>query len=537
MKTYFLAFLSFILATPLFAQTSDDLVRYAQRGNAVGVVSNGMSGVGVAGIGNSGAFLNNPAGLGWMKESLGTDGFSFMDASLNIGKSNSDNIFNVATSTTASSQINSSLSQTNIGNFAYLKSPQTAQGTLVYGFAFSHLASYNRKVDFDGRNDKSSFTDYLMPQNGEYNIEIGADGIVNTADDVFTFRNPLSLVAFDHVFGILFNRADYDADLNPFRAGMRDLPIQQSGNVTERGNSNELNAAIAWEAAPNVMVGFSANMPRASYENRRYLKEDDVLNVNNTFPYNFKTLEVTENLEGNLVGLNLRLGASANVLEDKLRIGFNIESPTWYSVSENYSGQMKSLFDNNDSFTYGDQSSENALNGDFKYQYTTPWQFSAGAQAKISKLKVMADLTYTDWSQASASSDDDPTYYDALTDKFTTEYEATLNVKLGAELDLGKLKLRGGLATQKDPRISAFLTDETFSAGERRDKSSASLGLSFGLSENIRLDVAASSQIYKDTYLPYTDNFTPNVSYFRNDPVVTREITNTQVMVGLGFKF
>lgn len=537
MKQYFWVLALMLVGDFISAQSTQDLLRYAQRGSAVGIVSSGLNGAGTAGSGNTGAFLSNPAGLGWINKHSQTSGFRLLEGGLNVAKSKGTNLFTVQTDADNNTSLSSTISKTGISNFTYLSSPQTAQGTLVYGFAFNSLGNYMRKLNFEGNNRMTSFTDYLLPGNGEYQIGLGTDGIVNTADDNFSFTNPLTSVAFDHVYALLFNTNAFNSGQNPFRAGMQNLPAQQSGSVVERGGSSELSAALAWEAAPNLMVGFSANMPLASYENARYLRETDNLNLNNTYPYNLSSLEVSENLQGSIVGVNLRLGISSQVIEDKLKFGINIESPTRYSINENYSGQMKTIFDDNEVQTYGDGSNENLLNGEFTYKFKSPWRFSAGVEAKLKAVRLLGDVEYVDWSQASASSSDNPTYYNALTEQFSNQYESVLNVRVGAEANMGNLTLRGGVGLQPDPRTETIVSDGNTQLETARDKSSASLGLSYQINPKFQLDIAVVGEGYKDVYLPYSDNYTPYPAYYENDPVVKRDIQDVKVLAGFGIKF
>lgn len=494
--------LALLLATPVLAQSGDDAFRFSQRQALATPELIGSAGVGIAGRGDVGDLFRNPAGLGWMDRGA----FSL---SLNSSSVANDAIYSAGGGPSSSQSI--TLSDTRLGGATYAYKVPTAQGSMVIAGGLSQISSFERALSFDGQNGFNSLTDFLMPLSDEFDL-------IEENGDVFPeFSRPLSFIGFETYAIDLDPAAVAAGDAVPFLPAVSAGTIVQSGLVEEEGRTSSFNIGGAFEASPNVMVGFGLNVPFGTYRFTRLLEEDDFQNDNDGTggTTDFAFLSFSEAFESRMVGLNLRGGVSAEVSKN-VRVGLSIETPTYYSISEDYDTALYTEFDNGDAFEYGDDFDEDAGRGAFDYSVKSPWRLEAGVAFDAGDFSISGDLEFVDWSQMELDSD---TY--AFSDEnlaIRQRFEATTNVRIGAEYRLSKLHLRGGLAVQPDPR-------KVVDGGVNRDRGAVSLGLSYQVNSQFAFDLGVMAEVFEDTYLPYTE--------VTGAPVVTEEIARSFFSLGI----
>jgi long-subunit fatty acid transport protein len=159
-----------------------------------------------------------------------------------------------------------------------------------------------------------------------------------------------------------------------------------------------------------------------------------------------------ENLFINGTGVNLNLGLIYKPI-DQLNLGFNFQSPTWYSLNEEYDARIIAEFDN---FYYAPEDitlrREEAAT-DFilsSYGLNSPLKVGAGATFFLGKNGfISADVDYVDFSAARLNSNDFNEGPDnqAIRDFYTS----TLNFRLGGEARLDIFRIRAGFAHFGDP--------------------------------------------------------------------------------------
>ena len=158
---------------------------------------------------------------------------------------------------------------------------------------------------------------------------------------------------------------------------------------------------------------------------------------------------LTEAFESDLLGFNVRGGLSSKI-GPGLRVGITLESPTFYTVTENYSTRLQVGFDNGNFDTYGDEFEEDAGTGEFEYQIRTPWRLGGGLAFDAGILVLSADVEAVDWSRLRLDSDTDS--FDDVNQAIEDSLDIVVNGRLGAQFRLGNLILRAGYAIQPDPR-------------------------------------------------------------------------------------
>jgi long-subunit fatty acid transport protein len=356
-----------------------------------------------------------------------------------------------------------------------------------------------------------------MPLPGEFTFQDDGQGLYPD------FSRTLSFIAYE-TYGIDFDQGLYDSgEPVPFLPAVSAGTVGQYGSVIEEGRMNEINLGASVEAARNVLVGGSINIPFSRYTFTRRFEEDDIYNDNDgtNGTTDFSYLDFTEWYQSDIVGVNARLGISA-LLSPGIRLGAVFETPTYVSVQDDYSTDLYTEFDNGDAFEYGDDSNEDAGSGTFDYDILTPWRAGIGLSYRTSGLTLMGDAEWVDWSQLELRSKDVSFADENLS--IRQNFDSIVNGRLGASYDTGDLTIRAGLAYYPDPRSSRYLGDPSGSSLDR-DRRFFSLGLGYRISDELRIDAAWMQERYDDVYRPYIE--------VDGAPWVEEQITRNRFQIGL----
>lgn len=498
--------LIFSLVGETTAQSGEDGLRYSQRFPGFNAVNVGMGGTGVAGVSDASALILNPAGLGYARSSSISGSFNSFDVT--------DDAFYRSGGDSFPSE-----SQFNIGGIGHIatiyKFP-TSQGSMVFGASFSQVGTYERDLFFDGDNGLNSITDFFMPLPGEFDIEQDVDGFFPEF-----FRTP-SFIAYE-TFAIDFDQGLFDAgDPVPFLPAVSAGTVSQTGSVTEEGRLSELNFGASVEAAKDVMIGLSINIPFSRYTFTRILEEEDIFDDNDGTggTTDFDYLRYVETFQSDLVGVNARLGLSAR-LSPQLNLGVTLETPTAFTIEDEYDTVLRTEFDNGDVFEYGNFSDEDAGSGRFEYEMTTPWHVGLGLSFETGPLMLMADVEWIDWSQLEF--DNIP---GALEENrnIREQFDSVVNTRLGASYRTGDFTIRGGVALYPDPH------DDRFASGAAvdRERQFVSLGLGYQVSSDLSIDLGLMQERFDDQYSPYTE--------VANAPIVDEEVVRNRIQVGISYR-
>lgn len=520
--------LSLFLATPLHAQTADDVLRFSLREPATSARALGLGGAGTAGWADLNALQTNPAGLGYYTTSEVAGG-------LNVLAATDASTYQVGADAPLFEQDNTE-SAVYPGPLSIAYKVPTQRGSLVFGLGYTQTSFFDRTLSYNGENESSSITDTFLPRNNEY--EVDEEGMF-FPDDI-----PSNIIPFIAFQGgaIEFFQEDYDEGFYPFeQAVLPGTPIRQEGLVQREGRLNEMNFSGAVEAAPNVMIGGSANIIFGRYFFEHRLTEIDqgdnadyeVLR-NGQFYTGLDRMTFRERFESNLSGINLRLGVSANAIPH-VRIGFTAETPSWLSVEEDFTDAIiRTDFLDGGSLAYGDDPNEEEGQGSFDYNITTPWRLGAGLAFDLEPLRITADVEFMDWSNLSLDSNsfDFPTENDIIDQDFGPVF----NWRGGLEYQLAfGPTLRGGAAYRPDPRQY----DVTFADGETYDRSRLffSAGASIPFGEQFAVDLGWMQERTKDQFVPYSSITPPNEADPIAVPFVDEDVMRNQVSVNLRYSF
>lgn len=525
--------LSPLLSAPASrAQTAGDVLRMSLRQPATGTRALGMGGAGTAGWADLSAMYTNPAGLGFYETSEVAGDLSVLTAS------NASTFQVVRDGPTFSAD--GTASNVRLGNLSGVYKVPTEQGSLVFGVGYNQTHSFDQTLSYTGTNQSSSIADTFLPLQNEY--EVDDQGLFFPSD---VPGSTIPFVAFEGG-AIEFFRGLYDDGEYPFeQAVFPETPIEQDGTVRREGRLNEVNVAGAVEVSPSVMLGLSVNIVNGSYEVTHELVEidqganDDYEVIRNDQSFvGLDRITFRETFSSEHSGFNLRVGLSSD-LASNVRFGFSAETPTWTSVSEDFTEAfVRTDFLQGGSLAYGDDPNESEGRGSFDYRITTPSRLSTGLAFDNDRLRATVDVEFVNWSTLEFDSDsfDFPEENRKIEEDFT--YVFNWRGGLAYQFGVGA-EVRAGAAYRPDPRTSEI----RFTDGDTHDRSRLffSLGASYPLSEELLVDVGWMQERSRDQFAPYDLTTGENFPFPNGDqiptPVVDENVTRNQFQIGVRYQF
>lgn len=201
-----------------------------------------------------------------------------------------------------------------------------------------------------------------------------------------------------------------------------------------------------------------------------------------------------------------------------LRLGLAFHLPTFYSISETRHTDMRSSVDPQYSIPVDYMRSPT---NELDYWLRTPWKAIGSAAVQLGSFALVSmDYEFMDYREANM--DRRVTDYDLLSqnDSIRLAYKATHNIRAGAEMNLGPMYLRAGMAYYGSP----FAKTEA-----NADASVVTINGGIGFrSENMFFDLAYVNRISQYTYWLYIpgDRYGANIKAY-----------NHQVSATIGFRF
>lgn len=411
---------------------------------------------------------------------------------------------------------------------------EVRNGLKSFTFAFGHnqLENYTRNVTVQGGfNDLSSLSDMFAEQ---------AEGIFyeQLPDKEY---NAWATFVIDNVSG---------------GGGSRYFPAVTAGNtqqdiqLQEEGRRNEWFISLAGNFSDQLYIGGTIGIQRLQYSHNFTFIESDINNLyefyenneNSGFPLEIPTIrfDYNDNFSTRGTGINGKIGLIYRPI-DQVRVGLAVNTPTIFSLTDEFSSSMTHLFLDSDSLgSFEREEFSSSEPARFQYLLTTPYKLTLGAMVLLGKKgMVSADVEMTDYSSAklaSASSDiNDPNYYTFAPENqgIKDQYQTAINARLGGEFRQDIFRIRAGAALLGNSIVANrreyldFFDLETIHSidGGRRI-----LTLGAGIRQpNFYLDVSFINQMQKDILNPYfSDKYTPSV--------ISTRTTNT-IISTIGFTF
>jgi len=298
--------------------------------------------------------------------------------------------------------------------------------------------------------------------------------------------------------------------------------IYKSQNVSRSGKINELAFAWAGKFDNDFSIGLGIGIPFVSFEEDKNYNEQD---LDDRIPF-FNNLGFSERLVTSGEGYNFKLGLGY-VYKKSLRFGFSYQSPTYYSLDDNYNTSMTYSF--TDSSGKQDYESDSP-DGRFSYKLTTPSRltFSIGTLFKTESLKgfINFDALITNYSNNKFDftvNNNDPSeaeFEREVNTEIDQQLRSTINYNIGGELVFDRFRVRGGVALMSSAYEIDSATDfnkiYSLGAGYRADR--------------FYLDLAYQFRDIEEGYIPYQVLDQSRLQLVRND------ISLNKFSFTLGFK-
>ena len=442
----------------------------------------------------------NPAGLGFFRNSeasisLGYDLWSTDATYLGQNKSFSTSDFSLP-----------NLSFVSAKNKGLLEKGAFKGG--AWGFSVQRIANFSNEFGYysDKLGESSIIDFYLKDASGVPENQIENRGLTGLAYQTYQI-NP---IAVDAAGKPITNPSSYDS----FVLG---LPFQDE-NVTQEGSASQINFGYGANFNHKLFIGGSLGI--------RSLEFSSIKKYNEEFANEpLINSSLLENLYINGTGVNLNLGLIYKPI-DYVNLGFVLQTPTWFSLNEEYEASMSATFDDyffaQENKTLGE---ENAVSDVFlsNYGLRTPFKIGGGATIFLGKHGfISADVDWVDYSVARINSRD---FNEEPDNQVIQElYTSTVNFRLGGEAKIERWRIRGGYGYAGDPYLNSSLDQST-------QLLSGGLGMKF---ESFNVDFSLVNQKFNSLYRSYKVLDNNGLNY---GPLTEVKNSITSGVVTVGFNF
>lgn len=428
------------LSATLFSQTAPDVLKYSYL--SVGGTARFLGAGGAFGAlgAEFGALSQNPAGLAMYRtdELMLTPALRFSNTETTLaGGSN-----------LGTDESKSHFHFDNIG-IVFNTTPRGGSWkTFNVGLGYNQLANYNQGIYYIGNANGTIMNNWFAEAQ-----QVLSTG---TEDDLDPFTSRL---AYDvNAIYYLDNNLTYDFAGNPNAA------LERSQTLTQSGTMNEMVLALAGNYNEKLMIGATVGVPFVRYRLSGEYRENDAASE---VEY-FDNLTYTEDLTTDGIGVNFKFGVIYRASQ-AVRIGASFQSPTWLSLTDDYSNTFAYAYTDG-SGSSSDQTS--SPSGNFDYKLATPWRASLSGAVLIQKHGFLsAEVEWVDYSanKYNFTADIANTANQLAERQVNTEiqrlFEPRMNLRFGGEAVLDNFRLRAGLNLLGKPYASDSGFNMAYTAG------------------------------------------------------------------------
>jgi hypothetical protein len=477
-----------IAANNTYAQYSGDAFRFSQLSNSATARFDALGGFKSAVGGDLSSLYGNPAGLGMFTKSefnltpslnLGNGDISFTGNKKNYSDNNADlNNVGVVFHTLTS------------------KTRDIKKGllSLNFGIGYQRKNTFKNDFNFKGTSNLNGISDFFTE-----NSNREGNGNPPAPNKLVSEANYAAYYSFltNYKNGRYQNITYADAD--------------QAYTVRRSGGSSSIDFSFGANVSNKVFLGASLGLASFRYTSIEKTNEIGLyINPSNNVTSNYN-VDYTRNFNSNGSGINLKLGLILKPVNE-LRIGLSFESPTWYSVTDNYTEE---LYDNKQSYSGLDSYP-------FEYKLNTPLKLNGGlAYFFGSKGFISADIGFVNYSTIKFKSNDN--VVDQTTSKnIQKNYKNVINYSIGGEYNVNNsLLIRLGYKSDGNPYYNLDNKDFTINSY------SGGFGYRIGF---YYFDLALINSNSKLYYSSYTLNS-------GNEPIASLNTRKNAISITLGLRF
>ncbi|MBT5089717.1 MAG: hypothetical protein HOM24_01395 [Flavobacteriales bacterium] len=310
---------------------------------------------------------------------------------------------------------------------------------------WNQLANYDGNIRIQGKNNTSSIADNILA------ISQG-----NSIDELNTLYSAPSF--WTDLIDLANNSIDtttnwYAHDNGNYISNVKGNSSKtQTKNIHSSGGKNEFIFSTGGSFNEQLYLGATIGIPTLDYYEKSTYSETNFEDTIN----GLKGFDLNEELSVYGAGLNLKLGAILRV-NDNLKLGASLHTPTAYSIEETYSTSLTTNF-NDTSFT------ERSNTNYFEYDLITPWKAILSASSLLNNnILLSADYEIVDYSFSNMHS----SQY-TFTDENTVIqelYTKTSNIRLGVEMNVKPFVLRAGYSKYGSAYVKKDYSQENYSFG------------------------------------------------------------------------
>jgi hypothetical protein len=485
MKTVFktLAIVALIGCTQLYAQNEIDALRYSYLIHGGTARYNAMGGAFSSLGADFSSLSTNPAGIGVYKSSE-----LVFTPSVNYGKINSK--YNDVSKEDFKYNFS-------FHNFGMVFSGDVSSSreqpewkNIQFGFGVNRLQNFHGRAIMEGMNKDNTILDVYSHY---------AQGI--HFDNLHPFDTKLAYNTF------LIDTAGSTTNYVQAHYG----GALQRKSITTSGGVNEMVLTLGGNFDDKLYIGGTFGFPFVRYEEISSYKEIDVEeNINN-----FRSLTIGDELKTYGAGINFKFGMIYRIT-DWVRISGAFHTPTFYSLTDEYSRKMKSDLESKGIFA------ASSPPGRYEYNLTTPMRAIGGIAFVLAPYgSVSAEYEIIDYAGARLREENFAGTFEMQNEAITEKYTTTGNVRLGTEWVLAPFSFRAGYAMYGSPYKSNL-----------NDASANLISGGIGIREkNYFLDFTYVQSLRKEDYYLYT----PPAPSFISPVEMT--FTNSQFIFTIGIKF
>lgn len=414
---------SLLFANFSFAQSDEDAMRYSQliygsSGRGVGA----GSAFGALG-GDYSALAINPAGVSIFQKSQ----FSFSPSFVSI-KTNS--LFD--DNSGEEHKYNFNASGFGIVWVKQIDKENSKWRNMNFSFGGNRVGGFHNSIYYSGFNPSSSLAEKFVES-----ANAGSGISTSDIEEAYPFDAGLA-----YSTGLL----QFDSASNKYWALTEGGRVKQEQTYTTRGGMTEYAFTLGANYNDRLYLGGSVGFVDVNY---RYSSGYTETDVNDSIDY-FKSFSLDQNQRSSGTGVNVKFGLIAR-LNDYVRIGGSVHSPSFLFMNDRYNSSLKTVFDSLG--TYSDESPD----GNYNYNITTPWRMNGSLALTFQKLGFLSvDYEFLDYSEAFFSfnndnSTDAKSYENSLNQTINNKYGPSYNIRVGGEAALNVVRFRLGYAMYGSP--------------------------------------------------------------------------------------
>jgi long-subunit fatty acid transport protein len=209
-----------------------------------------------------------------------------------------------------------------------------------------------------------------------------------------------------------------------------------------KGSMGDVSFALAANYANKLYIGASFNISVLDYRQTSYYSEEE---TEDTVP-EFKNFTVKEYFRTRGSGISGKFGIIYRPV-DFFRIGVSIHTPTFYTLTDNFTTDVTANYDN------GVMGQGLSALGVYKYRYSNPFRVQLSTGFVLGKFALIGlEYEYVGYNgpRFKETSGSVNSFQD-VNDRIRTNYKGGHIIKAGGELKLEPFSLRAGLNYATNP--------------------------------------------------------------------------------------